>query len=121
MGWKELLESVSESLVVMPLVQDVQRMFSLVLQSLDGSVCRRQREISLVKQGARSGAMRGGVSILGNTIAERLSREARHSPSQALGIVVFLPSVTAHSIRDKPQWRRPRRDVLLAESLRGVA
>jgi hypothetical protein len=107
--------------VGMTLPQEMQRMLSLVQRSLDGRVCRRQRGIYLVKQGARSGVIRGGVGVLGNTAAEFLPSDVRHPPSQALGIVVFLPPVKARHIRDRPPRRRQRLDALLAEDLRAVA
>ena len=109
------------STVGMTLHQDVQRRLSLVQRPLAVSVRRRQRWIYLVKTGARSGGMRCGVGVLGNTAAEFIPRDARQSPSQALGRIVFLPSVNARHLRDGPYRCRQRRDALLADDLREVA
>jgi hypothetical protein len=107
--------------VRMLLHQEVQRRLSLVWRSLAISVRRRQRGIYLVKTGARSGGMRGGVGVLGHTAAAFIPRDEWPSPSPALSKIGCLPSVNARHLRDRLHRSRQRRDALLADDLREVA
>src|SRR5215475_13995885 len=67
--------------VRMMLHREVQRRLSLVWRSLAVSIHRGQRGIYVVQKGARSGGMRRGVGVLGNTVPAFIPRDQWQSPS----------------------------------------
>src|SRR5262249_42832336 len=116
---------------------DWKKLLGSVTNSLDQEL-RLRNEYLLAKNRLLRQQVRGRLWLTDSdrkelaAIGQQLGRKALtvtafipcdqwQSPSPALSTIVFLPSVNARHIRDRPHRHRQRRDALLADDLREVA